>query len=169
MWKLLLKKQWWLLWKQAGVCPDGAEEGLLTSNSEAVGDSQRIISPLVSGMLIPLMPCVIKLMLNYKLSEINLFFSAFGLLLPIFRENFVFLLFYPETQHLFWHKNIISPFLLEQFVFFWGNNDLLLIPSCFRGFRSSKQCVGSGCCRLSPLCLLHLSPILSWNCTAWEL
>lgn len=40
-------------------------------------------------------------MLNYKLSEINLFFSAFGLLLTIFRENFVFLLFYPETQHLF--------------------------------------------------------------------
>lgn len=59
----------------------------MTGNSEAIEDSQRIISPLVCGMLIPVMPCAVELMLNYR-SEINLFFSAFELLPPICREKY---------------------------------------------------------------------------------
>lgn len=68
------------------------KKACLASSSETVGGSQRIISPLVSGMLIPLMSCIIMLMLNYQLSKVNLFSSFFSPLQIVYWSTASFLM-----------------------------------------------------------------------------
>lgn len=99
-------------------------------------------------MLIPLMSCIIKLMLNYKLSEMNpLSFFCFWIAcaeLPIIQDN-IFpspLLspgLYSAAQRLFWCIHVLLACLLECLAF-WENfiNSIFLHRAAY-GLGSSRQ------------------------------